>query len=69
MPANTNMAMFLTGCETERHILKYGGCELLCVRVANLHRNKYARKHTKSDVIRQYMYELSTFLLLFYVFA
>ena len=53
LPANTAMPMFLTGCETEMHIWKYGECELLCVRVVNLLRGK-DDKHTKSDVTRQY---------------
>ena len=36
--------------------------ELLYVKVATLIRNKYACMHTKSDVIGQYMSELSRFL-------
>ena len=56
MPENTSMPIFLTSCGTKS---KYGNMtesEMICVRVATL--LKQICKHTKTDVIRQYMSEL-----------
>ena len=63
MPANTTMPMFLTSCETECTYENMAESELLCVGVATLLRNEY-----KSDIIKQYMSELSKFLLFFQLF-
>ena len=61
MPANTAMPIFLTCCESKMHIWKIGW-EWFALCKNSYFSLKQRCKHTKSDVIRQYLYsKLSSF--------
>ena len=68
MPAKTAIASNYCSCPVARQKCTYGNMaesELLCVRVTILLRKKKC-KHSKSDIMRQYMPELSPIFILMF---